>query len=75
MSSSHVPTLFRPRDTMNPFTKLPYTAKYHKLLEKRMDLPVWEHKAKFMELIVNNQVVVLVGETGSGKTTQVSSLL
>ena len=56
---------------MNPYTKLPYTAKYHKLLEKRMDLPVWEHKAKFMELIVNNQVVVLVGETGSGKTTQV----
>ena len=59
---------------MNPYTKLPYTAKYHKLLDKRMDLPVWEHKAKFMELITNNQVVVLVGETGSGKTTQVSVL-
>lgn len=64
-------TLKPTRDSMNPYTKLPYTAKYHKLLDKRMDLPVWEHKAKFMELITNNQVVVLVGETGSGKTTQI----
>ena len=56
---------------MNPFTKLPYTDKYHKLMDKRSALPVWEHKEKFMELLTNNQVVVLVGETGSGKTTQV----
>ena len=40
-----------------------------------MELPVWEHKDKFMELLMNNQVVVLVGETGSGKTTQVCGVL
>jgi len=55
----------------NPFTQLPYTKKYHTLLDKRMQLPVWDHKQQFMKLITEHQVVVLVGETGSGKTTQI----
>lgn len=35
-------------------------------------LPVWEYKEKFCEILNNHQILVLVGETGSGKTTQVS---
>lgn len=34
-------------------------------------LPVWEHKETFMRLLDENQTLVLVGETGSGKTTQI----
>lgn len=36
-----------------------------------MQLPVWEYKQAFMTTISKNQVTVLVGETGSGKTTQI----
>ena len=41
------------------------------ILQKRKNLPVWEYYTKFIELVKTNQSVVLVGETGSGKTTQV----
>jgi len=36
-----------------------------------MGLPVWEYRQKFLELLDKNQCIVLVGETGSGKTTQI----
>lgn len=36
-----------------------------------MKLPVWEYKENFFQTLSENQVTVLVGETGSGKTTQI----
>ena len=53
---------------------LPYTPKYNELFAKRSQLPVWEYKQKFSNLLGSTQVFVLVGETGSGKTTQVSKV-
>ena len=50
---------------------LPYTPRYWELFRKRSQLPVWEYKDKFIDTMNKNQVMVLVGETGSGKTTQV----
>ena len=50
---------------------LPYTPRYHNLLQKRIQLPVWEYREKFIEIVNANQFLVLVGETGSGKTTQI----
>lgn len=50
---------------------MPYTQRYYNIFRKRIQLPVWEYKPKFEEAINNNQVLVLVGETGSGKTTQI----
>eukprot|EP00105_Crassostrea_gigas_P007408 XP_011421637.1 PREDICTED: putative pre-mRNA-splicing factor ATP-dependent RNA helicase PRP1 [Crassostrea gigas] len=61
----------KPTLQMNPFTGLPYTPKYFELLNKRKMLPVWEYKEKFCEILNNHQILVLVGETGSGKTTQI----
>ena len=55
----------------NPHTNMPYSHKYFEILEKRKKLPVWEQREQFVDLLKNNQVVILVGETGSGKTTQV----
>ncbi|KAL3090174.1 hypothetical protein niasHS_006626 [Heterodera schachtii] len=55
----------------NPLTGRPYTQRFWDLLKKRMGLPVWDYREKFMELLNKNQCITLVGETGSGKTTQI----
>lgn len=38
-------------------------------------LPIVEHKKEIMEAIKNNDVVIIVGETGSGKTTQIPEMI
>ncbi|KAF0990468.1 hypothetical protein HZS_5601 [Henneguya salminicola] len=58
-----------PKD--NFLNKRTFTTKYYEILHKRIKLPVWEFRNNFFEVLSNNQVVVLVGETGSGKTTQI----
>jgi len=55
----------------NPYTMLPYTPKYYELYKKRITLPVFEYRTDFMRLLSQHQCIVLVGETGSGKTTQI----
>jgi HrpA-like RNA helicase len=59
-------------ENINPYTKNPYSQRYYDILEKRKQLPVWEQREEFIEKVRNSQVVILVGETGSGKTTQVN---
>lgn len=41
------------------------------LLEKRKQLPVYNHKQQILDAITRSQVVIIRGDTGSGKTTQV----
>ncbi|KAG1885069.1 P-loop containing nucleoside triphosphate hydrolase protein [Suillus subluteus] len=52
---------------INPFTNQPYTAQYRKILEGRKTLPVFAHMARFNK----HQIIIMIGETGSGKTTQI----
>ena len=56
---------------LNTLNMQPYSMKYFDILKKRMQLPVWDYKDQFMKTVRENQVTVLVGETGSGKTTQI----
>lgn len=56
---------------LNPYTSLPYTPRYHEFYKKRITLPVFEYRTDFMRLLAQHQCIVLVGETGSGKTTQI----
>ncbi|XP_004520252.1 putative pre-mRNA-splicing factor ATP-dependent RNA helicase PRP1 isoform X1 [Ceratitis capitata] len=57
--------------TINPYNRKPYTQRYFNLYKKRITLPVFEYQADFMRLLNEHQCIVLVGETGSGKTTQI----
>jgi pre-mRNA-splicing factor ATP-dependent RNA helicase DHX15/PRP43 len=57
--------------TVNRYTMQNYSHQYFELLKKRRQLPVWEYKEAFTATLEKNQVTVLVGETGSGKTTQI----
>ncbi|CCM03901.1 uncharacterized protein FIBRA_06052 [Fibroporia radiculosa] len=56
---------------INPFTKQPHSPQYKKILETRKKLPVFAQMEEFLKMFSNNQVIVMVGETGSGKTTQI----
>ncbi|GAA5817209.1 hypothetical protein MFLAVUS_010752 [Mucor flavus] len=60
---------------VNPFTGKTFSAKYQKILEGRRKLPVHAKRQEFLDMVHNNQFVVLVGETGSGKTTQIPQFL
>ncbi|KAG6380060.1 P-loop containing nucleoside triphosphate hydrolase protein [Boletus reticuloceps] len=56
---------------MNPFTKVPHTPQYKKILETRRKLPVYAQMDDFYKMFNAHQIIVMVGETGSGKTTQI----
>jgi len=43
--------------------------------EQRESLPVYRLKKELMEAIAKNQILVVVGETGSGKTTQMTQYM
>ena len=60
-----------PKLQVNKYTGRPFSARFWQILEKRKTLPVWEYYTNFMETVKKHRSVVLVGETGSGKTTQV----
>jgi len=60
---------------INPYHGRPYTAKYYEILNKRKDLPVWQQQKEFTDTLAKNQTLILVGETGSGKTTQVPQFI
>ncbi|XP_075646550.1 putative pre-mRNA-splicing factor ATP-dependent RNA helicase DEAH2 [Castanea sativa] len=56
---------------INSWTGRPYSQRYYEILVKRRDLPVWHQKEEFWQVFKSNQTVILVSETGSGKTTQI----
>lgn len=57
--------------TINHWNGRAFTKQYFDILEKRKALPVWEQKESFLKIFKENQVIILQGETGSGKTTQI----
>ncbi|AMD21286.1 HER007Cp [Eremothecium sinecaudum] len=56
---------------VNPFTGNDFSENYYKILKVRRELPVHAQRAEFLKLYQENQILVFVGETGSGKTTQI----
>lgn len=46
------------------------TPAYKKMLAVRQKLPAWDMQGTIVDLIRNNRVTIVSGETGSGKTTQ-----
>lgn len=55
--------------------KLPSDSPYKKLLKIRHNLPAFKSRVEILECIEANQVVVISGETGCGKTTQVPQFI
>lgn len=57
--------------TTNPLNGRPLSATYMAIAKTRATLPVTQQREEFETLLKANQIVILVGETGSGKTTQI----
>ncbi|KAI9666800.1 MAG: DEAH-box ATP-dependent RNA helicase prp43 [Alyxoria varia] len=55
----------------NPFNGKPLSDKYFSILESRRNLPVHAQRDEFLKIYQQSQIMVFVGETGSGKTTQI----
>lgn len=53
-------------DSANPWTGVPFSARYHSILATRQRLPVYQFKEKLINVVKENQIVVVEGETGSG---------
>jgi pre-mRNA-splicing factor ATP-dependent RNA helicase DHX16 len=50
-------------------------SEHEKSLEGRKKLPVFPYREEFLAAVKDHQVLILVGETGSGKTTQIPQYL
>ncbi|XP_032666503.1 ATP-dependent DNA/RNA helicase DHX36 [Odontomachus brunneus] len=48
---------------------------YKNMLKFRSKLPAYQKKSEILQLIKDNQVVVISGETGCGKTTQIAQFI
>uniref|UniRef100_A0A7M4FHZ3 ATP-dependent RNA helicase DHX29 n=2 Tax=Crocodylus porosus TaxID=8502 RepID=A0A7M4FHZ3_CROPO len=66
-------------DSLEPvrilFRKQWSSSRYERLLQERQQLPVFKHKHSIVETLKKHRVVVVAGETGSGKSTQVPHFL
>lgn len=73
------PGVTKPRDKMGgkkeykPGTNLKENAK--KLWLVRKNLPIWSHSAEIRDGLRHKDIMLLAGETGSGKSTQVPQML
>ncbi|KAI9893352.1 MAG: DEAH-box ATP-dependent RNA helicase prp43 [Vezdaea aestivalis] len=55
----------------NPFNEKTLSERYFNILKLRRNLPVHAQRAEFLKMYQESQILVFVGETGSGKTTQI----
>ncbi|KAK3658425.1 putative pre-mRNA-splicing factor ATP-dependent RNA helicase dhx16 [Elasticomyces elasticus] len=61
--------------TKNVFNARPFSADYHRLLAGRKELPVYKQLDRLLKAVQDHRVVILEGETGSGKTTQLAQAM
>lgn len=59
----------------NAFNGKALSRGYFNILKIRRNLPVHAQRAEFLEIYQKSQILVFVGETGSGKTTQIPQMV
>ena len=59
----------------NLWTAKSSTPGYHKMLQSRMKLPMWNYRIDLLDALERDQIIIVCGETGCGKSTQVPSYI
>lgn len=62
-------------DIARRFATQQKSQKYEDMQKVRRSLPAWDKRHEILELLRSNQVIVISGETGCGKSTQVPQFL
>ncbi|KAI8089248.1 P-loop containing nucleoside triphosphate hydrolase protein [Halteromyces radiatus] len=62
-------------DVQQRFSKRLTTPAYLQMKAKRKDLPIADYREEILKMIQSHQVVIISGETGCGKSTQVPQYL
>ncbi|OIW25113.1 hypothetical protein CONLIGDRAFT_684985 [Coniochaeta ligniaria NRRL 30616] len=77
LSSPQTPDIIRKLEdrATNRFTGNQRAAWYNELLAKRRELPVYGQHGELLEMYHRSQTMIVCAETGSGKTTQVGSMV
>mmetsp|Transcript_43497 Transcript_43497/g.49004 ORF Transcript_43497/g.49004 Transcript_43497/m.49004 type:complete len:710 (-) Transcript_43497:13-2142(-) len=65
----------RIKKNINIWTGSSFSQRYYDILDKRTKLPVYQFKDELIKKVLENQCIVVEGETGSGKTTQIPQFL
>jgi ATP-dependent RNA helicase DHX8/PRP22 len=66
------PEIKKPARSMNP---VPMKRSNMSMKEQRESLPVFAFRSQLIQAVHDNQILIVVGETGSGKTTQLTQYL
>lgn len=64
-----------PQDIAQIWSLKVSTPHYQAMLHSRMKLPIWSFKETLLKSIEDHQVVIVCGETGCGKSTQVPAFI
>ena len=51
------------------------TPQYEKMVNGRQSLPIWSFRHTIIDTLASNQSIIICGETGSGKSTQIPSFV
>ena len=66
---------FNSKFTSNPSNNIYFNKKNLSIKQQRESLPIFEYKNDIKNAILNNNIIIIIGETGSGKTTQITQYL
>lgn len=67
--------IIRPNDIKAQWASKLSTPSYQAMLTSRKSLPIWNFKDELLDAISDNPVVIICGETGCGKSTQVPAFI
>ena len=75
VNNNRTPSLVDAAALVLAWTTRSSTAPYQNMLVSRKTLPIWSHKQELLQAFNSNQIVIVCGETGCGKSTQVPAYI